>query len=50
MSRFTDALQMFKGCLSQREITPLLGKLAFDVLRIFEASPMLLVTEPKLGS
>ncbi|KAJ7934764.1 hypothetical protein B0H13DRAFT_2305541 [Mycena leptocephala] len=48
MSRFTDALQMFKGCLSQREITPLLGKLAFDVLRIFEASPMLLVTEPTL--
>ncbi|KAJ7077519.1 hypothetical protein B0H15DRAFT_753475, partial [Mycena belliarum] len=36
---FSDALQMFKGFLSRREITPLLGKLAFDVLKVFDASP-----------
>ncbi|KAJ7465813.1 hypothetical protein B0H11DRAFT_1922086 [Mycena galericulata] len=33
----------FKGILAKREITPLLGKLAFDVLKIFDATPMLLV-------
>ncbi|KAJ7429251.1 hypothetical protein B0H11DRAFT_1945445 [Mycena galericulata] len=39
---FPDALQTFKGILAKREITPLLGKLAFDVLKIFE----LLVNDP----
>jgi hypothetical protein len=36
-----DALQTFKGYPARREITPLLAKLAFDVLEIF-ATPMTL--------
>ncbi|KAJ7441369.1 hypothetical protein B0H11DRAFT_1631517, partial [Mycena galericulata] len=36
---FPDALQTCKGFLARREITPLLGKLAFDVLKIFDATP-----------
>ncbi|KAJ7937929.1 hypothetical protein B0H13DRAFT_2302399 [Mycena leptocephala] len=48
LDQFIDAFQIFKGLLSQRAITPLLGKLAYDVLKIFEASPMLLVNEPTL--
>ncbi|KAJ7440053.1 hypothetical protein B0H11DRAFT_1751065 [Mycena galericulata] len=43
---FPDALQAFKGFLAKREITPLVGKLAFDVLKIFDATPMLLVSDP----
>ncbi|KAJ7502088.1 hypothetical protein B0H11DRAFT_1713047 [Mycena galericulata] len=43
---FPDALQTFKGFLAKREITPLLGKLAFDVLKIFDVTPMLLVSDP----
>jgi hypothetical protein len=45
-NQFPDALQTFKGFLARREITPLLGRLAFDVLKIFDASPMLLVNDP----
>jgi hypothetical protein len=41
-----DAFQTFKGLLAERQVTPLLGKLASDVLKIFDASPMLLVREP----
>ncbi|KAJ7491596.1 hypothetical protein B0H11DRAFT_1718834, partial [Mycena galericulata] len=33
VNRFPDALEKFKGFLAIREITPLLGKLAFDVIR-----------------
>ncbi|KAJ7232807.1 hypothetical protein C8J57DRAFT_1091123 [Mycena rebaudengoi] len=43
-----SALQLFKGLLARREITPLLGKLAFDVQKIFDATPILLVCEPML--
>ncbi|KAJ7111243.1 hypothetical protein C8R44DRAFT_933374 [Mycena epipterygia] len=50
VDQFTDALQTFKGLLARQETTPLLGKLAFDVLRIFDASPMLLVSEPTVNS
>jgi hypothetical protein len=46
-NQLPDALQTFKGFLARREITPLLGKLAFDVLKTFDASPMLLVNEPR---
>ncbi|KAJ7791164.1 hypothetical protein B0H14DRAFT_2395940 [Mycena olivaceomarginata] len=49
-NQFPDALQTFRGFLARREITPLLGKLAFDVLSIFEASPMLVVNEPTHGT
>jgi hypothetical protein len=45
-NQFPDALQTFKGFLARREITPLLGRLAFDVLKFFDASPMLLVNDP----
>jgi hypothetical protein len=45
-NQFPDALQTFKGFLARREITPLLGRLAFDVSKIFDASPMLLVNDP----
>jgi hypothetical protein len=43
-----SALQLFKGLLARREITPLLGKLAFDVQKIFDATAILLVHEPTL--
>ncbi|KAJ6548980.1 hypothetical protein B0H19DRAFT_952897 [Mycena capillaripes] len=46
VDQYTNALQIFKGLLARREVTPLLGKLAYDVLKIFEASPMLCVHEP----
>ncbi|KAJ7181568.1 hypothetical protein C8R43DRAFT_869325 [Mycena crocata] len=46
LAQFSDAFQTFKGLLAQRNITPLLGKLAFNVLKVFDASPMLLVNEP----
>jgi hypothetical protein len=42
-NKFPNALQTFKGFLAQREITPLLGKLVFDVLKFFDATPMLIV-------
>jgi hypothetical protein len=43
-----DPLDLFRQLLPRREITPLLGKLAFDVLKIFDVTPMLLVDEPRL--
>ncbi|KAJ7728206.1 hypothetical protein B0H16DRAFT_1773906 [Mycena metata] len=49
VDQYTDALQTFKGLLAQREVTPLLGKLAHDVLKIFKASPMLCVVEPMIA-
>lgn len=44
--RFTNAMDFFRVILSRREITPLLAKLAFDVLKIYDATPMLLVSPP----
>lgn len=41
-----DALQLFRELLAKREITPLLGKLAYDALKIFDSMPMLLVEDP----
>ncbi|KAJ7150526.1 hypothetical protein C8R43DRAFT_887388 [Mycena crocata] len=41
-----DALQLFRTLLPRREITSLLGKLAYNVLKIFETEPMLVVEEP----
>jgi hypothetical protein len=49
IAQFSEsALQLFKGLLARREITPLLGKLAFDVQKIFDETPILLVREPPL--
>ncbi|KAJ7238918.1 hypothetical protein C8J57DRAFT_1086647 [Mycena rebaudengoi] len=48
IAQFSESmLQLFKG-LVRREITPLLGKLAFDVQNIFDETPILLVREPAL--
>ena len=47
-AQFPDALQLFRGLLPRREITPLLAKLAYDVLKIFDATPMLLVNDPTI--
>ncbi|KAJ7466065.1 hypothetical protein FB451DRAFT_1138147 [Mycena latifolia] len=44
--QFPDALQLFRGLLPMRKITPLLAKLAYDVLKIFDSAPMLLINEP----
>ncbi|KAJ7708472.1 hypothetical protein B0H14DRAFT_2415356 [Mycena olivaceomarginata] len=41
-----DALQLFRNLLPRRKITPLLGKLAFNVLKIFDSTPMSLIDEP----
>jgi hypothetical protein len=40
---FTDLMTFFKAVLSKREATPFLGKLAFNVLKIYDATPMLLL-------
>ncbi|KAJ6528755.1 hypothetical protein DFH09DRAFT_1327576 [Mycena vulgaris] len=40
---FTDAMSLFKAVLAKREVTPGLAKLAFNVLKIYDASPMLLL-------
>ncbi|KAJ6568614.1 hypothetical protein B0H19DRAFT_989133, partial [Mycena capillaripes] len=38
---FNNAMAFFKAVLARREITPGLGKLAFNVLKIYDATPML---------
>jgi hypothetical protein len=43
---WTPTLKFFRDILPQREITPLLAKLAYDVLKIFDATPMLCVEAP----
>jgi hypothetical protein len=43
-----QALDLFRALLSRREITPLLGKLAYKVLQVFDSTPMLIVNEPAL--
>ncbi|KAJ7712552.1 hypothetical protein B0H14DRAFT_2414165, partial [Mycena olivaceomarginata] len=35
--QFTDPVGLFKGLLARREITPLLAKLAFDVMKVYDA-------------
>ncbi|KAJ7236619.1 hypothetical protein C8J57DRAFT_1088101 [Mycena rebaudengoi] len=45
--QFPDAFHIFCGLLARREVTPLLGKLAFNVLKIFDNKPMLLVSDPQ---
>jgi hypothetical protein len=45
-AQFPDALGLFRGLLPKRETTPILAKMAYDVLKIFDATPMLLVNEP----
>jgi hypothetical protein len=42
----TDPMTFFKAVLSKREATPCLGKLAFNVLKIYDATPMLLLEPP----
>jgi hypothetical protein len=46
---FADAMDFFRAVLSKREVTPILAKLAFNILRIYNATPMLLldVTRPQ---
>ena len=45
-SNVPDALQMFRTLLNQRKITPLLGKFAYNVIKIFNSEPMLVVNQP----
>jgi hypothetical protein len=47
VSQFPDAFHIFRGLLARREVTPLLGKLVFDVLKISDNKPMLLVSDPQ---
>jgi hypothetical protein len=41
-----NCLKSFRDILPQREITPLLAKLAYDVFKIFDVTPMLCVEAP----
>jgi hypothetical protein len=43
---FTDAMAFFRAVLAQREVIPVLAKLAFNVLRIYDLTPMLLLEPP----
>ncbi|KAJ7911796.1 hypothetical protein B0H13DRAFT_2008690 [Mycena leptocephala] len=43
---FADAMDFFRAVLSKREVTPILAKLAFNILRIYDATPMLLLDGP----
>ncbi|KAJ7504847.1 hypothetical protein B0H11DRAFT_1611384, partial [Mycena galericulata] len=36
---FTDAMSLFRAVLGKREVTPALAKLAFNVLKIYDALP-----------
>ena len=36
---FTQVMPFFKAVLAKREITPGLGKVAFNVLKIYDATP-----------
>ncbi|KAJ7824399.1 hypothetical protein B0H14DRAFT_2369655 [Mycena olivaceomarginata] len=46
VEQYPDELRLFRGLLSKREITPLLAKLAYEVLKIFDSVPMLLLNDP----
>ncbi|KAJ7502339.1 hypothetical protein B0H11DRAFT_1690324, partial [Mycena galericulata] len=37
--QFKDPISFFAGVLARREITPVLAKLAFDVQKIYDATP-----------
>ncbi|KAJ7730688.1 hypothetical protein DFH07DRAFT_723159, partial [Mycena maculata] len=37
--QFTDVMSFFRAVLARREITPVLAKLAFNVLKIYDATP-----------
>jgi hypothetical protein len=43
---FPSALDFFRGILPRREIAPLLAKLAFDTLKIYDAVEILRVEPP----
>jgi hypothetical protein len=45
---FTNGMSMFRAVLAKREVTPILAKLAFNVLRIYDVTPMLLLEPPVL--
>jgi hypothetical protein len=45
---FNDGMSMFRAVLAKREVTPILTKVAFNVLRIYDATPMLLLEPPVL--
>ncbi|KAJ7116278.1 hypothetical protein C8R43DRAFT_902453 [Mycena crocata] len=49
VEQFPEALQLFRALLPQRKITQLLAKLAYDVLKIFDSVPMLLVSDPTVA-
>ncbi|KAJ6460289.1 hypothetical protein C8R45DRAFT_842692 [Mycena sanguinolenta] len=44
--KFMSPVEFFAGVLAHREITPVLAKLAFDVLKVYDATPMLIVDPP----
>ncbi|KAJ7635537.1 hypothetical protein DFH06DRAFT_1479162 [Mycena polygramma] len=44
--QFTDPIGFFRGVLARREITPVLAKLAFDVQKIYDATPMFMIEPP----
>jgi hypothetical protein len=48
VQQFPQPLELFRALLSRREITPLLGKLAYIVLQVFDSTPMLIVSDPGL--
>ncbi|KAJ7648472.1 hypothetical protein B0H17DRAFT_1215616 [Mycena rosella] len=43
---FTNVMTFFQAVLARREVTPVLAKLAFNVLKIYDAAPMFLVEPP----
>jgi hypothetical protein len=43
---FTNPMTFFKAVVSKREATPFLRKLAFNVLKIYDDTPMLLLEPP----
>ncbi|KAJ7308630.1 hypothetical protein DFH08DRAFT_823917 [Mycena albidolilacea] len=44
--QLTDPTSFFRSVLARRETTPLLAKLAFNVLKIYDATPMLFGRTP----
>jgi hypothetical protein len=42
--QFPDVLGLFRGLLPKREITSILAKMAYDVFKVFDSTPMLLVS------
>jgi hypothetical protein len=48
--QFTESSLLFRALLPRREVTPLLAKLACDILKIYDSVPMLLVNDPTIQS